>query len=243
MTAEIESFASSLRIVLVADAVPSVAPVLGLDKVTVKASLASTVVLPATLTVIVLAGLAGREADRPGRQNPADEVRCGDGGTADRPVGAVGHGRVAGAADGKGERRAGRLTLGLARGDCRDRKLRVVVDDRAGGRRRPQRRSRARVRQGDGEGLAGLDRRVAGNVDGDRAGWSGPAAKLTVPDGRTPPAKSAAVTAAPLTTQLALWATDVVARAGDRKGERRAARLTLGLARIGRGYRKRSRRR
>ncbi len=88
-----EALVSSLRIVLVAVAVPSVAPVLGLDKVTVKASLASTVVLPATLTVIV------------------------------------------------------------------------------------------------------------------RLVW--PAAKLTVPDGRTPPTKSAAVTAAPLTAQWALWATDV----------------------------------
>src|SRR5260221_12407529 len=40
--------------VLVAVAVPRVAPVLGPDRVTVKASLASTVVSPATLTVIVL---------------------------------------------------------------------------------------------------------------------------------------------------------------------------------------------
>src|SRR5947207_2441783 len=54
VSAAIESVASSLRIVLVAVAGPRVAPVLGLDRVTVKASLASTVVSPATLTVIVL---------------------------------------------------------------------------------------------------------------------------------------------------------------------------------------------
>jgi hypothetical protein len=43
-----------LTIVLVAIAVARLAPVLGLDSVTVKASLASTILSPATLTVIVL---------------------------------------------------------------------------------------------------------------------------------------------------------------------------------------------
>jgi hypothetical protein len=45
---------SSLRMVLVAAAVPMVVPALGLDSVTVKFSLGSTVASPATLTVIVL---------------------------------------------------------------------------------------------------------------------------------------------------------------------------------------------
>ena len=45
---------SSLRMVLVAVAVPMVVPALGLDSVTVKFSLGSTVASPATLTVIVL---------------------------------------------------------------------------------------------------------------------------------------------------------------------------------------------
>src|SRR4051794_23176194 len=51
--ASIETEASSLRMVPLADAVPMVSPADGLDSVTVKPSSASTVVSPATRTVIV----------------------------------------------------------------------------------------------------------------------------------------------------------------------------------------------
>ena len=52
--ATIERLVSSFRTVAVADAVPSIVPVLGFDSVTVNPSSGSTVVSPATFTVTVL---------------------------------------------------------------------------------------------------------------------------------------------------------------------------------------------
>ena len=61
-----------------------------------------------------------------------------------------------------------------------------------------------------------------------------PAAKLTVPEGRTPPAKSdaeAELAPLPVTAQLALVAMLVSPPRRDGEGERRTARLTFCLVR------------
>src|SRR5436853_637107 len=65
-----------------------------------------------------------------------------------------------------GSSRSGSEPVGVQRryGHCGA----VVVLDRAGRRRRSQRRPTGWPRQADREALVGLHRRVAGNADGDR---------------------------------------------------------------------------
>ena len=143
------------------------------------------------------------------------------------------------AGDGEGERRAAAVTFRLAGIGRRDREReaqRVVVEDGAG-----------RGRGADGGPRRGLDSVTVKPSSGSTVVspatltvmvwlvW--PAAKLTVPEGSTPPAKSVALAGAaplPVTAQVALLVPVVHARAGDGEGERRAAAVAFRLAGVAR---------
>ena len=193
-----------------------------------------------------LAGLAGREADRPGRQRAAGEV--GSVGSIGAAAGdGVGRRRCAGgvarAGDREGERRAAGVALGLAciRRRDRQRGAGVVVDDGAGCGSGGDGGSSARRRQRDSKALVGLHRGVAGDVDGDEL------AGLTGREADRPGRQRGAGEVGSVGGIGAAAGDGVgrrrcaggVARAGDREGERRAAGVALGLACIRRRDRQR----
>ena len=230
---------SSLSMVPVAAAVAMVVPALGADSVTVKPSLASTVVSPATLMVTSwLVWPAAKLTVPVGNTPPVKSAAlAGIGAAAGDGVGRRRcAGGVARAGDREGERRTAGVALGLACSRRRDRQRSaggaVVVQYDTGCGSGGDGGSSARRRQRDGKALVGLHRGVAGDVDGDElAGLAGREADR--------PGRERAAGEVGSVGRIGAAAGDGVgrrrcaggvARAGDREGERRTAGVALGLA-------------
>ena len=212
------------------------------DSVTVKPSSGSTVVSPATLTVMVWLVWPGGEADRARGQHAAGEV-----GRIGRTAAAAGRPpRDAARARRSPERVTVKvngvvpllpsawLALAAAIESARPvSSLRMVpvaaavaIVVPAGG-----------TGQRDGEALVGST--VVSPATLTVMVWLvWPAAKLTVPEGSTPPVKSAALAGLPPTAgRPSRWrcsSPSWSARTGDGEGERRAAAIALRLAGVAR---------
>ena len=214
-----------------ADAVVITAPV-GADSLTVNCSFGSTVVSPATLTVMVLLVCAGGEADRARGEHTAGEV-----GRIGRRAAAAGHRPVGAARPVVTPERVtvkvnGVLPLLPSANDA----LSGLIASAVGS-------SLRMVPMADAVVIAapvGADSVTVNCSFGSTVVSPAtltvmvllvcPAAKLTVPEGSTPPVKSAALAGAPPLPVTAQWRAARPgrhARAGDGEGERRAAAVAF----------------